>query len=151
MTHFETDRINSVELNSLYNLSGVGFGASIGFIYRPVQALRLGASFQTPTMMMLSVQTEGDIHSTIHANKYEYQTPASGTITSEMLAPLRTSVSVAGQIGNIGLISIQHDYAHAADHGQRRRLADAPRGHRQRRGRHGQRHHHYRRRYPGKA
>ena len=115
ISHFETDRINSVELNSLYNLSGVGFGASIGFIYRPVQALRLGASFQTPTMMMLSVQTEGDIHSTIHAQKYEYQTPASGTITSEMLAPLRTSVSVAGQIGNIGLISIQHDYAHAAD------------------------------------
>lgn len=61
----ETDRINSAELKSMYHLSGVGVSGSIGLIYRPIQAIRVGASFQTPTMLSLSVQTEGDMYSNI--------------------------------------------------------------------------------------
>ena len=57
----ETNRANSAELKSMYHVSGVGVGGTIGLIYRPIQALRLGASFHTPTMMSLSVQTEGDM------------------------------------------------------------------------------------------
>lgn len=109
----ETDRINSAELKSMYHASGVGVGGSIGLIYRPLQHLRIGASFQTPTMMNLSVQTEGDVHSTIAAQKYEVLTPASGAISTRMTAPLRTSMSVAGQLGNYGIIAAQYDYAHA--------------------------------------
>lgn len=112
---FETDRINSAELKSLYHLSGVGVSGSIGLIYRPIQAIRVGASFQTPTMLSLSVQTEGDMYSNIAGQKYEILTPASGVISTEMISPLRTSVSVAGQIGNEGLIAVQYDYAHAAE------------------------------------
>jgi hypothetical protein len=111
----ETDRINSAELKSLYHLSGVGVSGSIGLIYRPIQAIRVGASFQTPTMLSLSVQTEGDMYSNIAGQKYEILTPASGVISTEMISPLRTSVSVAGQIGNEGLIAVQYDYAHAAE------------------------------------
>ena len=40
-------------------------------------------------------------------------TPASGVVNTELASPLRTSVSVAGQIGNRGLIAVQYDYAHA--------------------------------------
>ena len=112
--HTETDRINSAELKSLYHLSGVGVSGSVGLIYRPIQALRIGASFQTPTVMTLSVQTEGDMYSTVNGQKYEVLTPASGVMNDEMMAPLRTSVSVAGQMGNTGMIAVQYDYAHAA-------------------------------------
>ena len=112
--HQETDRINSAELKSLYHLSGVGIGGSIGLIYRPIQALRIGASFQTPTAMSLSVQTEGDIYSTVNGNKYEVLTPASGVMSENMTSPLRTSIGIAGQLGNEGLLSLQYDYAHAA-------------------------------------
>ncbi len=113
-SHQETDRINSAELKSLYHLSGVGIGGSIGLIYRPIQALRIGASFQTPTAMSLSVQTEGDIYSIVNGNKYEVLTPASGVMSENMTSPLRTSIGIAGQLGNEGLISLQYDYAHAA-------------------------------------
>lgn len=113
-SHYETDRINSAELKSLYHLSGVGVGGSIGLIYRPSKALRVGASFQTPTVMTLSVQTEGDMYSTVAGQKYEVLTPASGVMNDEMTSPLRTSISVAGQIGNSGMIAVQYDYAHAA-------------------------------------
>lgn len=109
----ETDRINSAELKSMYHFSGVGASGSIGLIYRPIQHLRLGASFHTPTVISLSEQTEGDMYVTLNGQKYEQLTPASGVISTELVAPLRTSVSIAGQIANIGLIALQYDYAHA--------------------------------------
>lgn len=111
----ETDRINSAELKSMYHISGVGVSSSIGLIYRPIQAIRVGASFQTPTMMSLSIQTEGDMYSHISGQKYEVLTPASGAISTDMISPLRTSVSVAGQIGHIGVLALQYDYAHSAE------------------------------------
>ena len=114
-SHYETDRFQSAELKSMYHLSGVGVSGTIGLIYRPIQALRVGASFHTPTMMSLSVQTEGDMYSTVEGKKYEALTPASGVVSSEMVSPLRTSVSVAGQIGNEGLIAVQYDYAHSSE------------------------------------
>lgn len=114
-SHYETDRFQSAELKSMYHLSGVGVNGTIGLIYRPIQALRVGASFHTPTMMSLSIQTEGDMYSTVEGKKYEALTPASGVVSSEMVSPLRTSVSVAGQIGNKGLIAVQYDYAHSSE------------------------------------
>jgi hypothetical protein len=114
-SHYETDRFQSAELKSMYHLSGVGVSGTIGLIYRPIQALRVGASFHTPTMMNLSIQTEGDMYSTVEGKKYEALTPASGVVSSEMVSPLRTSVSVAGQIGNKGLIAVQYDYAHSSE------------------------------------
>ena len=114
-SHYETDRFQSAELKSMYHLSGVGVNGTIGLIYRPIQALRVGASFHTPTMMSLSIQTEGDMYSTVEGKKYEALTPASGVVSSEMVSPLRTSVSVAGQIGNRGLIAVQYDYAHSSE------------------------------------
>jgi hypothetical protein len=114
-SHYETDRFQSAELKSMYHLSGVGVNGTIGLIYRPIQALRVGASFHTPTMMSLSIQTEGDMYSTVEGKKYEALTPASGVVSSEMVSPLRTSVSVAGQIGNEGLIAVQYDYAHSSE------------------------------------
>ena len=111
----ETDRINSAELKSMYYVSGLGVSGSIGLIYRPIQALRIGASFQTPTMMNLSVQTEGDMYSSIAGQSYEVLTPSSGVMDMEMIAPLRTSVSVATQIGEYAMIAAQYDYAHAEE------------------------------------
>lgn len=112
---YEADGVNSAELRSMYHLSGLGVSGSIGLIYRPIQALRIGASFQTPTMMALSVQTEGDMYSKVNGQKYDVLTPESGVMSTEMMSPLRTSVSVAGQIGSEGLIAVQYDYAHSAD------------------------------------
>lgn len=111
----ETDRKNSAELKSMYHASGLGFGGSIGLIYRPTRWMHIGASLQTPTWMSLSVQTEGDMYSTIASQNYEILTPASGVINEEMIAPLRSSVSVAGQIGKYAMIAAQYDYAHAKD------------------------------------
>ena len=113
VTHVETDRINSAELKSLYHLSGLGVSGSVGLIYRPIQAIRVGASFHIPTTMSLSVQTESDMYSKVSGQSYEVLTPASGVVSTQIASPLRSSISFAGQIGNEGLIAVQYDYTHA--------------------------------------
>lgn len=104
---------SSAELKSMFHVSGVGVSGSLGLIYRPIQALRIGASLQTPTILSLSRQSTGDMYSTIAGQKYEVLTPESGVMDIDIASPLRTSVSVAGQLGKIGLIAVQYDYAHS--------------------------------------
>jgi long-subunit fatty acid transport protein len=111
----ESNKSNSAELKSMFHVSGVGVSGSLGLIYRPIQALRIGASLQTPTVMNLSRQTTGDMYSTIAGQRYEILTPESGVMDIKIASPLRTSVSIAGQIGKIGLIAVQYDYAHSKE------------------------------------
>ena len=106
---------SSAELKSMFHVSGVGVSGSFGLIYRPNQALRIGASLQTPTILSLSRQSTGDMYSTIAGQKYEVLTPESGVMDIDIASPLRTSVSVAGQLGKIGLIAVQYDYAHSSE------------------------------------
>ena len=104
---------SAAELKSMFHVSGVGVSGSFGLIYRPIQALRIGAALQTPTILSLSRQSTGDMYSTIAGQKYEVLTPESGVMDIDIASPLRTSVSVAGQLGKIGLIAVQYDYAHS--------------------------------------
>ena len=113
VTMVETNRTNYAELKSMFHVSGVGVSGSVGLIYRPIRALRVGASLQTPTILSLSRQSTGDMYSTIAGQKYEVLTPESGVMDIDIASPLRTSVSVAGQLGKIGLIAVQYDYAHS--------------------------------------
>ena len=109
----QNNQNSSAELKSMFHVSGVGISGSLGLIYRPIQALRIGASLQTPTILSLSRQSTGDMYSTIAGQKYEVLTPESGVMDIDIVSPLRTSVSVAGQLGKIGLIAVQYDYAHS--------------------------------------
>jgi hypothetical protein len=111
----ESNKSNSAELKSMFHVSGVGVSGSLGLIYRPIQALRIGASLQTPTVMNLSRQTTGDMYSTIAGQRYEILTPESGVMEVKIASPLHSSVSIAGQIGRIGLIAVQYDYAHSKE------------------------------------
>jgi len=106
---------NSAELKSLYHLTGVGVSGSLGLIYRPTSWMRVGASFESPTVMELSTQTEGDLYTTIDGQSYEVLTPSSGVVNMRLVSPLRSSVSVAGQLGNNAMLALQYDYAHSAE------------------------------------
>ena len=110
---FETDGTNSAELKSMFHTSGVGFTANIGIIYRPIEWIRIGTSIQTPTIMSLSVQTEGDMHTNIKGKLYKEFTPASGVVHLSCSSPLRTTFGIAGQWKHHGMLSLQYDYAHA--------------------------------------
>ena len=53
------------------------------------------------------------MYSTVEGQTYKVLTPASGTINMELISPLRSSVGLAGQIGDRAMLAVQYDYAHA--------------------------------------
>lgn len=48
-------------LNNLYNCSGTGFNYKLGFIVKPIQELRLGFAFETPTWYNLTETFAADV------------------------------------------------------------------------------------------
>ena len=109
--------------STMLQLKGIGVNGSIGFLYRPVKAFRIGAGFQTPTIMKLQQATDGKIVANIemldstgtkrstetisklapYVNRYEF---------TRYSMPLQFSVSPAVQIGKYALIAFQYDLSH---------------------------------------
>ena len=95
--------------------SGVGFTFSFGMIYRPCRWCRLGFSLETPSVGALNTYTSGILYA---------QTDTAGISEAPNLAnydrkyhsPLRLSTSLAAQLGNLGLISFQYDFARNASY-----------------------------------
>lgn len=92
-------------------MSGIGVNGAFGIIYRPVECLRLGASIQTPTACTLSVGNSGTLSATTDSLR-SVTTPTNSTSISGFRMPLRSSVSVAFQMKQYGLLSFQYDYQH---------------------------------------
>ena len=101
------DLLNQTDLT----MSGIGVNGSLGIIYRPVECMRLGASFQTPTASTLTVGNSGTLSATTDSLRSS-GTPTNSTPVQGFRMPLRSSVSVAFQIKRYGLLSFQYDYQH---------------------------------------
>ena len=99
---------------SAYNtllMSGLGVNGAIGMIGHPVEWLRFGVSFITPTASTLSITNYGEMQSSI-INDSVRATPVNTASYSDFSLPLRLSTSVAFQWKHYGLLSFQYDYAH---------------------------------------
>lgn len=101
--------------------SGVGVNASVGFIAHPLRWLRLGVSFTTPTAMSVTTTSYGSMTGIVSVpdslgvsrlTKFYSETPQNRHTDRSETLPLRTSVGVAFQLMNYGLLSLQYDYAH---------------------------------------
>lgn len=77
---------------------------SIGLIAHPIEQLRLGISFVSPSAGRFNIRN----HSTLGNS----QTPINTYSISNYPMPLRTSAGVAYQFSTSGLISLQYNYAH---------------------------------------
>ena len=97
--------------NTDLTMSGIGINGSFGIIYRPVECLRLGASIQTPTASTLTVGNSGTLSATTDSLRSS-GTPTNSSSVSGFRMPLRSSVSVAFQMKQYGLLSFQYDYQH---------------------------------------
>ncbi len=104
----------------LYNYlhtKGTGVNFKLGFIWRPTQALRIGAAFHTPTYYdmrdtyLVSTYLKGYEHNNLiyNADKSSndgYAYSSSYTIST----PWRFMGSVAGVIGTQGILSLDYEY-----------------------------------------
>ena len=87
--------------------NGVGVNGTIGFIARPIRLLRVGVSFETPTLMTLKTQHEGDLSA---FGLESFKTPTNTYRNSSWTQPMKTSVGIAFHLPkDKGLISVQYD------------------------------------------
>ena len=116
----EITNVNTQADWGLYNYlhtEGTGVNFKFGLIWKPIQSLRLGAAFHTPTyydmrdtyFVSASLKAYQDGNQLYSADKgsndgYDY----SGTYT--MRTPWRFMGSVAGVIGTSGIVSLDYEY-----------------------------------------
>lgn len=113
--------INSVAANSGYSSQyyqdqstiGTGFNAKVGFIYKPVEAVRIGASFTTPTWMTVT-----DNYAEALQTLYTQDPPAYGNSTGNqpylttynLRTPMKVNGGVSVFVGKYGFISGDVEY-----------------------------------------
>lgn len=101
-------------LNNVYSLSGTGFNYQLGFIVKPVQQLRLGFAFHTPTWYNLTEEFGASVN-------YTYGGTESGRVVTNdgilgynsfgLRTPWKLIASAAGVLGNNLIVSFDYEWA----------------------------------------
>jgi hypothetical protein len=100
---------------SYKHMSGSGFNFKIGVIAKPINELRIGFAFHTPTYYNINydgwAQTQFDYSSRI--NGYYPNTNTAGCddyFSFKMRTPWRMMLGVAGVIGRNAIVSVDYEY-----------------------------------------
>lgn len=107
-------RYEQLQDNSTVTLTGTAFNTTVGVLYRPIQMVRLGASFQTPSAVRLGMRSDGFLSGTIDSTLTSQAPFIYSTSRLGYVMPLRSSVGMALQFWNYGMLSFQYDYTHWA-------------------------------------
>jgi len=89
---------------------GSGFNFKFGFIYKPVEFIRIGAAFHTPTTYNLTDTYSAKMTSAFDQASGLSATSPDGTYDYRLTTPMRILGSVAVIIGKIGLVSADYEY-----------------------------------------
>jgi len=113
---------NELNFNTYLKTTGNGFNLKLGFIYKPVNNLRLGFAVHSPTFYKFNDAYDSDMNSSItyledgKTEKYSAQPDKQGVYDYEIETPLKLILSGAYVVGKSGLISVDYeivDYATA--------------------------------------
>ena len=112
----------SMDNNSYVHQTGVGVNGAIGVIAHPVQFLRIGASFTSPSAINLRTTHYGDMSSLVYhydattkkteKKSFSATTPENSYSDRSWTMPMRVSAGLAFQLKTYGLLSFQYDYCH---------------------------------------
>ena len=100
-------------LDNYYNCSGTGFNYKLGFIVKPIQELRIGFAFQTPTWYALSESYNAYLD-------YQYANGKPGSVETnggylgvndvDFSSPWKLNVSAAAVLFNKLIISAEYEW-----------------------------------------
>jgi hypothetical protein len=105
---------NDYTFDTSLKTTGTGFNAKFGVIVKPIDALRLGVAFHTPTFYDLHDQYYNDMYSSItyddgttddldaHSDYFDYD--------YKLQTPMKAVFSAAYVIGKQGLISVDYEW-----------------------------------------
>lgn len=102
---------NRYSITNGFSVTGLGVGANVGVIWRPLKWLRVGAALETPSLTAIRTDHEGYILSHIGANQYDpdaYRDYWQSTVAM----PFKAVAGLAFQFGTRGLLSAEYDCAY---------------------------------------
>jgi hypothetical protein len=105
---------NNFNYNTYLKTTGNGFNFKIGAIYKPIDQLRLGIAFHTPTFYKFNDLYDSGMSSSITyddgaTKNYSSYPDKEGTYDYEIETPMRTILSGAYIIGKSALISVDYE------------------------------------------
>jgi hypothetical protein len=90
--------------------TGTGFNAKVGFIYKPVEAVRIGASFTSPTWMTVTDNYAEALQTSYTITNGSASSTDPYNFTYNLRTPLKASGGVAIFVGKYGFISGDIEY-----------------------------------------
>ena len=117
--------LDNLLLRDTYNQDGTGVNGSIGLIARPVNAVRIGLSFTTPTFYRINDTYQSDLsvqYNNIRVTDFTFN-PARSVLlnqlsvagpsdpaTYNMRTPMRANAGVMFLVGKKGFVSVDAEY-----------------------------------------
>lgn len=103
----------SWDLSNYYHVNGTGFKYSLGVILKPVQELRIGVAFHTPTWYSLTESYGASVAYDYGPNQYGRAVTNNGELAfndMDFRTPMKLSASVAGVIANRLILSADYEW-----------------------------------------
>lgn len=99
-------------MRNLYRANGTGFNYQLGVIVKPIQELRLGFAFHTPTWYSLTETYSANINAQYFGNNVNAETNNGypGTQDYNFNSPWKIIASAAGVIGGKFIISADYEW-----------------------------------------
>jgi hypothetical protein len=92
-----------------YRDNGTGFNLKLGAIYKPIEILRLGFAFHSPTVYRINEYLYDNISTHIYGDNYTASNTAT-TFSYGTTTPFRVLTGAALQIKKIALLSIDYEF-----------------------------------------
>lgn len=103
--------VNRTEFTELYGTRGSGVNVRLGVIARPVDFLRIGVSFQSPTWLSMTDEYQSEVTSYFDNDNQPYGIDAqTGFFTYNLTTPYKLTVGAMALIKKFGFISADFEY-----------------------------------------
>jgi hypothetical protein len=107
---------NSFQKNDYLYTRGSGFNFKAGFIFMPVEFLRIGGAIHTPTnFYTMSDSYHSTMNSYFTGGEHYYDYSPDGYFEYELNTPFRAQGNIAVLFGKYGLISADYEYIDYSD------------------------------------
>lgn len=93
-----------------YRNWGTGYSLKLGIIYKPVDALRIGFSFQSPTLFRISEYLNDNIVSHVEGRESTTHENQASWFKYSLTTPFRATLGAAYQVGKLGVISAEYEF-----------------------------------------
>ena len=117
--HSESDNFYDDLLFDYYRFNtyrGTGYNFKLGFIYKPIQMIRVGGAIHTPTILRFEHEYDAKIYSVFSSPSNLYPSDPEGNYYDiglndyKMVTPLKAIASIGVQLKKLLLLSFDYEY-----------------------------------------